>query len=120
MENIRDTPTVHTNMEDDGEFAVVERERFQQCYRRLIALNHRDDEQSKTNFNLLIDELNSMEYHMKIVQEEVFHFTTLVSIRFANLTISLHRFHRLLISDGFIFPSVSSGYIGNTKTFVKG
>ena len=48
-----------------------ERERFVQCYRRLMGFVFKEDTASKTNFNLFLDELNSLEYSQKFVKEEV-------------------------------------------------
>ncbi|XP_069136002.1 LOW QUALITY PROTEIN: HEAT repeat-containing protein 6-like [Argopecten irradians] len=56
---------------EDADGNLAERERFLQCYTRLNGFNYRQgDEGSRTNFNLLLDEINSMEYYMKIVRED--------------------------------------------------
>ncbi|OWF39764.1 HEAT repeat-containing protein 6-like [Mizuhopecten yessoensis] len=56
---------------EDADGSLAERERFLQCFKRLNGFNYRrDDEASRTNFNLLLDEINSMEYYMRIVRED--------------------------------------------------
>ncbi|KAK3084159.1 hypothetical protein FSP39_009229 [Pinctada imbricata] len=48
----------------------VDRERFLQNYRRLMSFMFKEDDTSRTNLNLLLDELNSVDYSQKIVNEE--------------------------------------------------
>ncbi|XP_033748444.1 HEAT repeat-containing protein 6-like [Pecten maximus] len=56
---------------EDADGSLAERERFLQCFRRLNGFNYRqEDEGSRTNFNLLLDEINSKEYYMRIVRED--------------------------------------------------
>ncbi|KAJ8312659.1 hypothetical protein KUTeg_010032 [Tegillarca granosa] len=57
-------------MEEDTGLALAERDRFLQSYRRIIDFVRRDDEKSRTNLNLLMDELNSMEYSIHIANDE--------------------------------------------------
>ncbi|XP_060065028.1 HEAT repeat-containing protein 6-like [Ylistrum balloti] len=56
---------------EDADGTGTERERFFQCFTRLNGFHYRqDDEASRTNFNLLLDEINSMEYYTRIVRED--------------------------------------------------
>jgi hypothetical protein len=52
-------------------FVAVERERFEQCYNRFMNFISTGDDISRTNLNLLFDEINSIDYSSKIVREEV-------------------------------------------------
>ncbi|KAL3856514.1 hypothetical protein ACJMK2_011262 [Sinanodonta woodiana] len=56
-----------TNADD---FELSERAKFQHCYNKLRTFYFRDDEASKTNLNILLDELIALEYSWIIVKTE--------------------------------------------------
>ena len=56
-------------------FSSPDRDKFNHCYRRLIAFTFRDEDSVKTDLNILLDQLNSIEYSIAIVNEEVSHAT---------------------------------------------
>lgn len=58
-------------MADESGFVAVERERFEQCYNRFMNFISTGDDISRANLNLLLDEINSIDYSSKIVREEV-------------------------------------------------
>lgn len=60
-------------MADESGFSAVERDRFEQCFKRFMKFTSQGDEMSRTNLNLLLDEINSIDYSSKIATEEV-HF----------------------------------------------
>lgn len=47
-----------------------ERATFQNCLKRLLKITHRDDVSSKTDINVLVDELIALDYSQKFVDEE--------------------------------------------------
>lgn len=49
-----------------------ERATFQNCLKRLLKITHRDDVSSKTDINVLVDELIALDYSQKFVDEEVY------------------------------------------------
>ncbi|XP_053374870.1 HEAT repeat-containing protein 6-like [Mercenaria mercenaria] len=51
-------------------FACPDREKFHYCYSKLINFKYRDEESTKTDLNLLLDQLNSLEYSTIIVGEK--------------------------------------------------
>ncbi|XP_063396144.1 HEAT repeat-containing protein 6-like isoform X1 [Mytilus trossulus] len=57
-------------MADESGFSAVERDRFEQCFKRFMKFTSQGDEMSRTNLNLLLDEINSIDYSSKIVTEE--------------------------------------------------
>lgn len=48
-----------------------ERTTFLNCLRRLLKINHSSDASSKTDINVLIDELIALDYSQKFVDEKV-------------------------------------------------
>jgi hypothetical protein len=44
---------------------------FQNCLKRLLRVTYREDVSSKTDINVLIDELIALDYAQKFVDEEV-------------------------------------------------
>ena len=52
-------------------FSSPEREKFHHCYQRLLAFTYKDEDSVKTDLNILLDHLNSIEYGIAIVNEEV-------------------------------------------------
>ena len=52
-------------------FSSPDREKFKHCYGRLISFTYRDEDSVRTDLNILLDELNSIEYSIAIVCEEV-------------------------------------------------
>jgi hypothetical protein len=81
-------------MADDQSFAAAEYDKFQQCYGRLMNFTYKEEESSKTNLNLLLDELNSVEYSLSIVNEEV-RVCTSCYLSFSEFVFACHLFSSL-------------------------
>lgn len=64
-------PLNQTNMAVPANFACPDREKFKYCFSKLIHFKYKDDESSKTDLNLLLDQLNSLEYTTVVVNEQV-------------------------------------------------
>ena len=54
-------------------FSSPDRDKFKHCYGRLITFTYRDEDSVRTDLNILLDQLNSIEYSIAIVNEEVSH-----------------------------------------------
>lgn len=52
-------------------FACPDREKFRYCYSKLINFRFKEEEPTKTDLNLLLDQLNSLEYSTNFVCEQV-------------------------------------------------
>ena len=52
-------------------FSCPDRDKFNHCFRRLLSFVYRDDDSVKTDLNILLDDLNSIEYGIALVNEEV-------------------------------------------------
>lgn len=55
----------------DGEFLRSERETFRNCCFKLSVFVYKDDDSTRTNLNLLLDELTAAENSQRSVSEEV-------------------------------------------------
>lgn len=64
-------PLKQTNMAVPANFACPDREKSNYCFSKLINFKYKDDESSKTDLNLLLDQLNSLEYATVVVSEQV-------------------------------------------------
>jgi hypothetical protein len=60
-------------------YACADREKFKYCYSKLIQFTYNDGEAGKTDLNLLLDQLNSLEYSTVIVSEQVNTLTAEIS-----------------------------------------
>ncbi|KAL5016169.1 hypothetical protein ScPMuIL_005758 [Solemya velum] len=57
-------------MGETGGFVLSERTKFLACFNRFSRFVYRDEDQIRTDLNLLLDELNSIEYSISIVKTE--------------------------------------------------
>ena len=60
-----------TNMAVPANFACQDREKFQHCFSKLAQFKYSDDGVAKTDLNLLLDQLNSLEYSTVVVSVQV-------------------------------------------------
>ncbi|XP_041349716.1 HEAT repeat-containing protein 6-like [Gigantopelta aegis] len=56
-------------MAEAGDFLREDRQKFQSCCQRLLNYRYQDEETSKTNLHLILDELNSVEYITNIIND---------------------------------------------------
>ena len=52
-------------------FDCPDRDKLQHCISKLQTFSFKDDDSSKTDINLLLDNLNSLDYDTKIVKDQV-------------------------------------------------
>lgn len=52
-------------------FACPDREKFQYCFSKLVNFKYSEDQTSKTDLNVLLDQLNSLEYSTVVVSAKV-------------------------------------------------
>ena len=79
----RELPAVIYKMAVAANFSCPDRDKLNHCFRRLLSIVYRDDDSVKTDLNILLDDLNSIEYGIALVNEEVnfqkgHNFTTVV------------------------------------------
>ena len=58
-------------MAEETDFFAGEIEKFKKCSSKLSRMVFRDSEDFRRELNLILDELNSIEYSLKIAKEEV-------------------------------------------------
>ena len=64
-------PSFIYNMAVPANFSSPDRDKFNHCYERLVSFVYRDEDSAKTDLNILLDQLNSIEYGIALVTEEV-------------------------------------------------